>query len=262
MRQRGEANLMKLRQLLWQRVQRGKLIKPVLWIPLWMWGQSSVIEPLPHSLAVSPFLHSYGWGLGVFVQSWKGPRWGTYWMGDLTSYRTKYEARTRSAYRDQGGKDYVFGKVYYAYLAELLWGYQYIVAQRMSHTPLQMSIQAGIGPAFAFLKPYYIEVAVPISANQAIIQIDTYDPNRHSYTDIVGEADFYLGFDRIQAVPGAVFQTGVLVDVGKDPSVIRSLAIGGRLQAFVRPIQTLYQRPGRSVWVSGYLAFYIGNAWK
>lgn len=228
----------------------------------WSLALAQVVEPLPHGLGVSPFLHTNGWGIGVLVQRWKGPRSGTFWMGDLTSYRSKYESRTRSVYRDQGGKDFVFGKIAYAYLVEVMWGYQYILAQRTPSTPLQVSLQAGIGPALMLLKPYYIEIAVPISTTQAIIQVDTYDPNRHSFYDIVGEADFYLGFDRLQGVPGAAAQVGVLVDLGREPALIRSLALGGRVQAFTRPIQTLYQRSGRSWWLSGYLAFYIGNAWK
>lgn len=227
-----------------------------------LWAQGLVVEPLPHGLSVAPFLHSYGWGLSVYVPTWKSGRSGTFWMGDLTSYRTKYEGRIRSAYRDQGGKDYVFGKLYYAYLFALVWGYQHIVVPRTLTSPLQVSLQAGIGPTFALLKPYYLEIAVPISANQAIIQVDTYDPNRYSYNDIVGEADFYLGFDRLRAVPGLVGQVGAMVDVGKEASLIRSLALGVRVQGFSRPIQTLYQKPGRSWWAAGYMAFYIGNAWK
>lgn len=228
------------------------------------WSQTSgiTIEPLPHGLAVSPFLHTYGWGLSVLVQSWKSPRTGTFWVGDLTSYRTKYEARTRSVYRDQGGKDFVFGKLFYAYQFQLLWGYMYVLFPRTVTTPLQISLQAGGGPSFMLLKPYYLEVAVPISTTQAIIQVDTYDPNRYSYYDIVGEADFYLGFDKLRAVPGLVGQVGALVDVGKENTLVRSLALGVRLQGYSQPIQTLYQRPGRSWWLSGYMAFYIGNAWK
>ncbi|MCS7153411.1 MAG: hypothetical protein N2253_02090 [Bacteroidia bacterium] len=225
-------------------------------------GQGLLVEPLPHGLAVAPFLHSYGWGLGIYVPHWKAARSGTFWMGDLTSYRSKYEGRIRSAYRDQGGKDYVFGKLYYAYLLEVLWGYEYIIAPRTLNSSLQVSLQAGVGPAVTFLKPYYIEIAVPISANQAVIQVDTYNPTRHSYYDIVGEADFYLGFDKLQGVPGVAGQVGAMIDVGKEASLIRSLALGVRVQGFARPIQTLYQRPGRNLWAAGYLAFYIGNAWK
>lgn len=183
-------------------------------------------------------------------------------MGDLTSYRSKYEGRVRSAYRDQGGKDYVFGKLYYAYLLQLVRGYQYIIAPRTITSPLQVSLQGGLGLSVGILKPYYLEIAVPVSSTQAVIEVDTYDPLRHSYTDIVGEADFYLGFDRIQMIPGFVVQAGVMMDVGKDPSLIRGLAVGMRIQGFARPLQTLYQRAGRSLWAAGYMAFYIGNAWK
>ncbi|MCS6896130.1 MAG: hypothetical protein NZZ60_08320 [Bacteroidia bacterium] len=227
-----------------------------------LWAQGLLVEPLPHGLSVAPLLHSYGWGLSVYVPKWKSSYSGTFWIGDLTSYRSKYEGRTRSAYKDQGGKDYVFGKLYYAYLFQLIWGYQYIVAPRTIMSPLQVSLQAGIGPSFALLKPYYLEIAVPISSTQAIIQVDTYDPLRHTYNDIVGEADFYLGFDKLRITPGLVGQLGSMIDVGKEAGLIRSFAIGVRAQAFTLPVKTMHQYPSRSMWVSGYLAFYIGNAWK
>lgn len=227
-----------------------------------LWAQSLIVEPSPHGLAIAPFLHSYGWGLGVYVARWKTPKQGMFWMGDITSYRTKYEGRIRSAYRDQGGKDYVFGKIYYAYLLEVLFGYQRTLVSRTVFSPFQVNLQGGIGPAFALLKPYYIEVARPISSTQAIIQVDTYDPTRHSYYDIIGEADFYLGFDKLRTVPGLAGQVGIAVDIGKDASLIRMLALGVRVQGFVHPVQTLYQRSGKSLWTAGYMAFYIGNGWK
>jgi len=48
---------------------------------------------------------------------------------------------------------------------------------------------------------------VPISATQAFIKVDTYDPQRYTYLDIVGEAEFYLGFDKLRATPGVVGQS-------------------------------------------------------
>lgn len=231
---------------------------------LWalLWGQSFVQEPLPHGIAVGPLLHSYGWGISLVVPKWQTPRRGTLWIGDLTSYRLRSETRTRSAYRDQGGKDYVFGKLYYAYLLEFTWGYHYIAMPRTAITSTQLSLFGGIGPAFTLLKPYYIEIAVPISSSYAVIQVETYNPTQHFYHNIVGEADFYLGFDRVRAVPGAVIQAGVSLDVGKNPSLLRMLILGGRWQFFSAPIQTLHQHPGRRDWFSGFVAFYVGNGWK
>ncbi|MEN3041373.1 MAG: hypothetical protein ABDH66_07550 [Bacteroidia bacterium] len=227
-----------------------------------LWAQGLVVDPLPHGLSVAPFLHSYGWGLSVYVPKWKAARGGAFWIGDLSSYRTKYEGRTSSVYKDQGGKDFIFGKLYYAYLFQLLWGYQYIVAPRTLVSPIQVSLQGGIGPSFALLKPYYLEIAVPISSTQAIIQVDTYDPARYTYNDIVGEADFYLGFDKLRVVPGMVGQIGAAIDAGKDNTLIRTIAFGMRVQVFSFPGETMYQYAGRSIWTSGYLAFYVGNAWK
>ncbi len=225
-------------------------------------AQGAYIAPLAHELGVGVVLHSYGWGVGVAGRSWKDDRWGWAWQADLTSYRLREESRTRSAYRDQGGRDFVFGKLYYVYLLEGVYGYQRVLMYRSAVSMAQVSVSVGAGPAFALLKPYYIEIAVPISATQAIIKVDIFDPQRHNYLDIVGEADFYLGFDKLRAVPGVVGQAALEVDFGKNPALFRALVLGARVQAFSSGIQSLSGRPPRQVWLSGLMALYIGNAWK
>jgi hypothetical protein len=196
-----------------------------------------------------------------------GRRWiseqaGWTWHADLSSYRLREEVRIRSAYRDQGGKDYIFGKLSYAYLLEGVYAYQRVLLHRSAVSAAQASVSFGMGPAFALLKPYYIEIAVPISPAQAVIKVDTYDPQRYSYIDIIGEADFYIGFDKLRVTPGIVGQVALEVNLGRDPALLRALVVGGRVQAFSQGVQTLSTKPPRQVWLSGFMAFYIGNAWK
>jgi hypothetical protein len=95
-------------------------------------------------------------------------------------------------------------KVNYVYLLEGVYAYQRVVWYRSAVSAAQVSLSVGAGPALGLTKPYYIEIAVPISATQAFIKVDTYDPQRYPYLDIVGEADFYLGFDKLRATPGMV----------------------------------------------------------
>ncbi len=207
-------------------------------------------------------LHSYGWGVGIAGRKWRDDRMAWAWQADLTSYRLREESRSRSAYRDQGGRDFVFGKLYYVYLLEGVYAYQRVLLYRSAISAAQVSISVGAGPAFAFLKPYYIEIAVPVSATQAVIKVDTYDPQQHTYLDIVGEADFYLGFDKVRAVPGLVGQVALEVNFGRNPALFRALLLGMRLQAFSGGIESLSGRPSRQAWLSGVLGLYIGNAWK
>jgi hypothetical protein len=227
-----------------------------------IFAQGGYVAPLAHELGVGVVLHSYGWGVGVAGHRWKDDRTGRAWQVDLTSYRLREEVRIRSAYQDQGGRDYVFGKVNYVYLLEGVFSYQRVLLFRSAVSAGQVSLLMGAGPALGLTKPYYIEIAVPISATQAIIKVDTYDPQRYSYLDIVGEADFYLGFDKLRATPGVVGQGAVEVNFGRNAALFRGLLIGVRLQAFSAGIQSLYEKPPRQVWVSGVLAFYVGNAWK
>lgn len=225
-------------------------------------AQGTHIAPLAHELGIGVCLHSYGWGIGVAGRSWKDDRWARAWQVDLTSYRLREESRSRSAYRDQGGRDFVFGKLYYVYLLEGVYAYQRVLMYRSAVSAAQVSVSIGTGPAFALLKPYYIEIAVPVSATQAIIKVDTYDPQLYAYSDIVGEADFYLGFDKLRAVPGVVGQAALEVNFGQNPALFRAILLGARFQAFSSGIQSLSGKDPRQMWVSGILALYIGNAWK
>jgi hypothetical protein len=93
------------------------------------------------------------------------------------------------------------------YLLKGVYAYQRVVWCRSAVSAAQVRLSVGAGPALGLTKPYYIEIAVPISATQAFIKVDTYDPQRYTYLDIVGEADFYLGFDKLRAVPGVVGQS-------------------------------------------------------
>jgi hypothetical protein len=228
-----------------------------------LWAQGGAyIAPLAHELGIGAVVHSYGWGIGLAGRSWKDDQWGWAWQADLTSYRLREEVRTRSAFRDQGGRDYVFSKVNYVYLLEGVYAYQRVVWYRSAVSAAQVSLSVGAGPALGLTKPYYIEIAVPISATQAFIKVDTYDPQQYTYLDIVGEADFYLGFDKLRATPGVVGQAAIEVNFGRNPALFRALVVGARLQAFAQGLQSLATKPPRQMWLSGILAFYIGNGWK
>lgn len=227
-----------------------------------LWAQGGAVVPLAHSLGIGALLHSYGLGVGVTGRTWRDGEEGRFWQLDLSSYRLREETRIRSAYRDQGGKNYVYGKVNYVYLLEGVYGYQRLLAYRSAVSALQVSVQVGIGPALALTKPYYIEIAVPVSPTSAVIKVDRYDPNLYTYTDIVGEADFYLGFDALRAIPGAVLQAAVEFDFGRDASLFRALVVGARFQGFTEGVQSLALRLPRRYWLSGFMSFYIGNAWR
>lgn len=74
-----------------------------------LWAQGGAYRaPLAHELGIEAVVRSYGWGVGLAGRSWKDDQWGWAWQADLTSYRLREEVRTRSAYRDQSSRDYVF----------------------------------------------------------------------------------------------------------------------------------------------------------
>lgn len=221
-----------------------------------------MMPPLGKSLGIGPVAHLYGWGIGFLYQDWRGGDRGRFWKADLTSFRYRGEARIPSAYRDQGGKNYFLGRTAYVYWLQVGHGREWLLIPRSYQSRLQMSVGIGGGATIAVLKPYYIEVAVPVSPTQAYIQVDLYDPAKHSYSDIVGEGDFWMGLDKLRFIPGLHAEVFSNWDFAGRAEVIRSLVLSLRAQGFALPVEMSYVYRAYQFRLNFVVAFYIGNAWK
>lgn len=230
--------------------------------PLMAWTQSPNIDKEPtRGLAVGVMAHTHGFGFDIQYLLLRDNNKSIVFSTAISSVKHPQELKIESAYSDQGGKRYIWDKKNYGYVLAPTVGIakDWIPNNGFSRIAVRTNFSAG--PALALLKPYYLEVAVPINGNQAIVEIDKYDATKYNYSNIVGEADYFLGLNEISVQPGIQAKISTLVDFAGHKDVIRGFEFAVFANYFAQPLDLLDLQDDRQFWLGGSIQFLIGNKW-
>lgn len=211
-------------------------------------------------VAFGIFAHSYGFGFdiqGRFLRENSDLTVGV----SLGSLKHPKELTIESAYMDQGGKDYIFDKKNYAYVLAPSIGFSKPLIRKTGYNKISLSMNVAGGPILALLKPYFVEVAIPFSGNQATVEVDRYDADKYNYTNIVGEADFFLGMNEIQVVPGLRGKLGTMVDFSSSREYIRGVELSVYADYYTKAPALMDLTANRNLYVGGAVEILIGNNW-
>lgn len=223
-------------------------------------SQGKEDKELSRSIAFGLFVHSYGTGLEVQASKFKNKNYLTAGF-TLSSYKSRKELKIESAYKDQGGKDYIFDKVNFAYVLAPTIGVGREWISKSDNNRISVRSTFSLGPAFAFLKPYYLEIARPINNTQAVVEVAPYDASQHTFTNIVGEADFFLGMNEITVTPGIRAKFNSQLDFSGGAEYIRAIELGLFADVFFKDLEILDIGSDRRAFIGGSIALLIGNAW-
>ncbi len=233
----------------------------ILCLPLRQFAQAQQEEKNPtRGLAFGVLAHSFGFGIDVqyhLIRSNSSLVFST----SLISYKNPRELKIQSAYADQGGKRYIYDKKNYAYVLAPTFGYSKNWISNSGFSKVGLSTTFSGGPILAFLKPYYIEVAIPFNGNQAFVEVDKYDASLYNYTNIVGEADYFLGLNEIRVQPGLRGEISTLIDFAGTRSLIRGIEVSAFGDVFAKPLEIFDLNNNRTFWIGGSIEFLIGNTW-
>ena len=207
-------------------------------------------------------LYGHTFGLGFNVEYWKaGDKNDMIFSFAMASYRNKKEQKVESFYKDQGGKDYVFDKKNYFYTITPSVGISREVIKKSPHNRVSLRLGGNAGFNLGILKPYYIEVAVPISPTQAVVQETKYDASQHTYIDIVGEADYFLGLNELSIVPGAHLEVNSMLDFSRGRDYIRGIQLAVFTDVFTQKVELMDLNENKQLYLGVKLGLLIGNTW-
>lgn len=217
-------------------------------------------DPPTRGMAFGILAHSFGFGFDLQYHLIRNNS-SLIISAGLASYKDPRESKIESAYADQGGKRYIFDKKNYAYIFAPTLGYSKNWIKNSRESRIGVSTTFSAGPALMFLKPYYLEVAIPISGNQAFVEIDKYDASLYNYTNIVGEADYFLGLNEMSIQPGVRSKISTMIDFAASPNLIRGIELSVFADYFTSPLELFDLNDNRSLWLGGSVEFLIGNTW-
>ena len=235
------------------------LIGCLLLLPLLAWSQEKPTTPTA-GLAFGLLAHTYGFGFDVryFIPR---PRTDYFVSLSMASYKNSKELRIKSAYADQGGKDYVYDKQNYGYVIAPTFGFSRKLIQRNLFNRVGVSASLSGGPLLALLKPYYVQVAVPFNGNQALVEVHRYDPLLYNYGNIYGVADYFLGVREITVMPGARMKLGTMVDLSAGTAYIRAVELSLFADVFAKRLPLLGATPNKQLFIGGSVEILVGNIW-
>jgi hypothetical protein len=218
------------------------------------------LKPATGGLAFGLIAHSFGFGFDVQYQALRGD-WN-YFIGlSLTSYKNPKELKIHSAYKDQGGKDYIYDKLNYCYVLAPQFGISRKLIARNLFNRIGLRGSLSAGPLIALLKPYYLEVAVPFSGNQAYVEVHKYDYTQYNYSNIYGVADYFLGMNELSVVPGARLKAATQVELSAGSAYIRNIELGIFGDFYAKRLPLLGFTQNKQVFVGGSIEILIGNTW-
>lgn len=148
----------------------------------------------PSPLGVYLHLTKSTRGSGAGIELITGPGAGRNIFGlQAFSVRDAREARIRSPYRSDQGTRYIYGKLNRLYVITPYAGImrELIPARKDNNLAVTATLQGG--PALGLLRAYYVDIFKP-RPNQPFIGeavAERYNPDEHTYQDIVGVSGFF-----------------------------------------------------------------------
>jgi hypothetical protein len=171
------------------------------------------------------------------------------------------EVRSTSSFGDRGGRDFIFDKRNYVYTLGIVAGLNKVIYPHTDWSRLSVRLGVGLGPVLAFEKPYMIEYFRPGATISNPTSIEQFDINVHQRRLIVGEADFFKGFDKLKVVPGLRIKTYAILNLAGDALGFRAVELAARVDLFTRRLEIMDSRNNHFAFFALSAAISLGNSW-
>lgn len=173
------------------------------------------------------------------------------------------EAKIESQFRDRGSR-YVYGKMHRVMALTPYAGvyHEFIPGNQGNFVSMAISLQAG--PIIGLVRPYYVDIFEPSQnfPNFGEPVPQQFNPDLHSYSDIVGVSSFLnSSWSDLSIQPGVSIRTAALINFSRSDSYISGMELGVNLDYFLNTPPILAFVENRQTFVAVSLGMVFGNRW-
>ena len=179
--------------------------------------------------------HGHGWGFFATKGYHKSVDKVWNLNFSMVSMKNPNEDR-RINFWDERAKSYIYGKSNYFYVLRPSVGQRKIVAYKDRKSGVEFGYTWALGPSIGITKPFYLQIAVPVSVDQFILVEEQYNPNEHFIGNIYGRASWFNGLNELQTHFGAYGKFGFVVEYSGDQTGIQGIETGISIDAFPNDI--------------------------
>lgn len=231
-------------------------------------------EEFRHTLLLGAKLNSDGWSGGLYYMKKRTPHISH--LFQLTFSEIKHEKQVKQ--KSAGGGPlppsppplpFVFGKINNLYTLQIGTGLEHLLLPAVMKGKLSVGMRHSLGFSLAMLKPYYLKLIY----NENVNGVDTAHLEEHFYSTadsarflnnnlIYGASSLTKGLDAIKPIPGAYFETAIVITPGTNKFLIQSITLGvnGSFYAAKLPIMAGQEA---YMWQANLFAgLALGKRWK
>lgn len=202
--------------------------------------------------------------LGLGVQYRFGKRLSIFktrmWEFEFVNMRSYKQIRLQTYYPN--ARSFIFGKLNNAYFLRggIVWKK---LLNRKPHWEGGVEIRFLYGGGFSLgiAKPYYYYIIYTTSSGEFIdyLQLERFDPNKQSTTDIYGRGPFSKGLNEITLHPGIYLKTGLNFEFGARSTKIKALEVGVGIDVVPMGLGIMATKPNQILFPNLYLNFSFGK---
>ena len=206
------------------------------------------------------FLHNYGWGIEFAKYFHETVDKQKYFEIQFSFIHHPKQIKTFSNISPDS-KGYYFGKLNTFFVLRGIYGKKHIIAHKIRSSGVELSFKWGVGPTFGFLKPVYLEIAVPADLG-AFLVVEKYDPDKHGRYNIFGRAGGLRGFNEIMFRPGVFLKFGLQIEYSGKKKGVSGIEAGIAIDSYFQQIELMAEIDNIQFFPMIYLKFFFGSKYN
>jgi hypothetical protein len=201
--------------------------------------------------------------LGLGVQFRYGKRLSIFktrmWEFEFVNQRSYKQIRLQTYFPN--ARSYIYGKLNNAYFLRggMIW--KKLLNRKPYWGGVELRFTYGGGISLGIAKPYYYYIIYTTSSGEFIdyLQLERFDPGKHSTTDIYGRGPFSKGLNEITLHPGIYLKAGLNFEFGVRSTKIKALEIGAGLDVIPMGLSIMANKPNQILFPNLFLNFSFGK---
>lgn len=154
---------------------------------------------------------------------------------------------------------YFYAKENNFYSAQIMYGWRTVIANKSEVSGVKLSLTYMGGITLGVLKPYYLEIfrennLTTDEKYSSTTELDFLDKNK-----ILGAAEFGVGNNELEFMPGATAKIGLNFDFARKNSLVTSIEIGSQIDVFYKKVRIYVSEYNKPYILNLYLSMQIGK---
>jgi len=207
----------------------------------------------------SGFIMAHSGGFGLGYRSGKHKTYFRKFMWEVEGLNIKHPKEYKVSSYYENSKNFNYGKLNSLLAIRGGVGQQHILNGKPYWGGVEVRLFYFGGLSLGFTKPVYLYIVkFDETTGLSYLEVERFDPKKHSVTDIYGKGPFLKGFDKLGVYPGIYAKLGLSFEYGAEDTFLKSLECGVFADCFYKNVPIMAYQKNQFLFANVYLSLHFG----